>query len=155
VPCWLAAAPPDVINSPSVTSGQFATQSNNGASSPDGSAGAAARHSFPKTRRILKSADFKRVYTQGSRLALSSFAAFFWRSPESGGPRIGFTAPRALGRAVARNRMKRRVREAIRVRLSELEPNWWIVINLRRASLDAPFEQIRRDVDRLVKKCVA
>jgi ribonuclease P protein component len=52
-----------------------------------------------------------------------------------------------------RNRVKRRLREAIRVRLNELAPQWDIVINPRRAALQAPVEELRREVDRLVAQC--
>ena len=61
--------------------------------------------------------------------------------------------PRAFGKAVLRNRVKRRLREAMRVRLPELTPEWDIVINPRRPAIAAPVEELRREVDRLVAQC--
>ena len=61
--------------------------------------------------------------------------------------------PRAFGKAVLRNRVKRRLREAIRLRLAELAPEWDIVINPRRPAIAAPVEELRREVDRLVAQC--
>jgi len=81
------------------------------------------------------------------------FAAFCVREPQPDGPHIGFTVPRALGKAVARNRIKRRVREAVRGRLDRLNPHWSIVINPRRKALDAPLEEIQREVERLFGRC--
>jgi len=69
------------------------------------------------------------------------------------GPRLGFTVPRAFGKAVLRNRVKRRLREALRVRLPEMAPEWDIVINPRRPAIAAPVEELRREVDRLVAQC--
>lgn len=66
---------------------------------------------------------------------------------------MGFTVGRAFGRAVKRNRAKRRIREALRVRLPEMAPQWDIVVNPRRQALLASPEQLRREVDRLVSKC--
>jgi ribonuclease P protein component len=66
---------------------------------------------------------------------------------------LGFTVPRAFGKAVMRNRVKRRLREAIRVRLHDVASHWDIVINPRRAALQAPVEELRREVDRLVAQC--
>jgi ribonuclease P protein component len=66
---------------------------------------------------------------------------------------MGFTVPRAFGKAVARNRVKRRLREALRVRWPEVGPQWDIVINPRRPALMAPVEELRREVDRLVTQC--
>jgi ribonuclease P protein component len=51
---------------------------------------------------------------------------------------------------VARNRIRRRVREAVRVRLDRLSPQWSIVINPRRKVLDASFQEIEREIEKLV-----
>jgi len=72
---------------------------------------------------------------------------------ESDGPRLGFTLPRAFGKSVKRNRAKRRLREILRVRLSEFAPQWDLVINPRRTVLQATPEQLNRAVDRLVAQC--
>ena len=75
------------------------------------------------------------------------------RDAASPGPRIGFTVPRALGKAVVRNRIKRRVREAVRLQLDRLSPQWSIVINPRRKALDAPVTELHREVERLFQRC--
>ena len=66
---------------------------------------------------------------------------------------MGFTVPRAFGKAVSRNRIKRRLREALRVRFPEIGPQWDIVINPRRAALAATPQELRKEVDRLVTQC--
>ena len=75
------------------------------------------------------------------------------RNAEAGGPRIGFTVPRAVGNAVARNRIRRRMREAVRLELERLNPEWSSVINPRRKTLEASTEAIRREVERLFQRC--
>ncbi|MGD0500527.1 MAG: ribonuclease P protein component [Bryobacteraceae bacterium] len=101
----------------------------------------------------MRSKDFRRVYDGGVRYSGSLFAAFCLREPREDGPHIGFTTPRALGKAVARNRIKRRVREAVRLLLDRLSPQWSIVINPRRKALDAPAEELRREVEKLFSRC--
>jgi ribonuclease P protein component len=108
---------------------------------------------FPKRVRLLRSQDFRRVYDQGARHASPLFAAFCVREREPGGPRIGFTVPRALGKAVVRNRIKRRFREAVRSCLDGLTSPWSIVINPRRKAFDAPMPELRREVGRLFARC--
>ena len=81
------------------------------------------------------------------------FAAFCLRGTPPDGPRIGFTTPRALGKAVARNRIRRRVREAVRALLERLNPQWSIVFNPRRKALDAPCAELRREVEKLFLRC--
>ncbi|HUQ92823.1 MAG TPA: ribonuclease P protein component [Bryobacteraceae bacterium] len=109
--------------------------------------------SFPKKRRLLRSKDFRRVYDHGSRFSGPLFTAFLLANSDLQGPRIGFTVPRALGRAVRRNRMRRRVREAIRLEAAMIGPQWDVVINPRKALHDAPWEAICREVRKLVLRC--
>jgi ribonuclease P protein component len=75
------------------------------------------------------------------------------REAEADGPHIGFTVPRAIGKAVVRNRIRRRVREAVRFHLDRLNPQWSIVINPRRKAFDAPIAELRREVERLFLRC--
>jgi len=139
-PCLRDAEPKAATNSPLATRELFGTPT---------------RVGYPKTARILRAADFRSAYNQGTRYTSRYFAAFCLRVARAGGegPRLGFTLPRAFGKAVLRNRVKRRLREALRVRLSEVSPEWDIVINPRRPAIAAPVEELRREVDRLVAQC--
>ena len=101
---------------------------------------------FPKSVRLLRSGDFRKVYDQGTRYTCPLFAAFSLRAPD--GPRVGFTTPRALGNAVVRNRIIRRVREAVRLELELLSPEWSIVFNPRRKALDCLFSDLQTEVRR-------
>jgi ribonuclease P protein component len=60
---------------------------------------------------------------------------------------------RALGHAVVRNRLRRRIREAVRLQLRSLDAPWDIVINPRRAGLTAPCQDLAREVERLFSRC--
>src|SRR5262245_23664221 len=132
--CSLAAAHADGRSSQSATRG-------------NGIAG------FPKSSRILRSKDFRQVYENGAKFSGPLFSAFCLRNNEEEGVRLGFTCPRALGGAVIRNRIRRRLREAVRVRLEQPGPGWEIVINPRLRVLTAPFSQIEREVEKLFQRC--
>lgn len=95
------------------------------------------------------------MYQLGSKISCTCFVAFCWRSPEADGPKVGFTTPKVLGRATARNRMKRRVRETLRKRLYRFDPCWRFVLNLRKAALEAPQAQIESDIERIFTRCKA
>jgi ribonuclease P protein component len=102
---------------------------------------------------LLRSTDFRRVYQKGFRIAGPYFAAFCLKRDDGAGGKVGFTVPRALGKAVIRNRLKRRMRECVRLRLGALPEGWSVVFNPRRAALDAPFERLAEGVGRTVQRC--
>ena len=100
----------------------------------------------------MRSTEFRRIYDQGARYTCPFFAAFYVCEQNAPGPRVGFTTPRALGGAVVRNRIKRRVREAVRLRLDQLNPQCSIVFNPRRQALDAAFPELGREVERFFRR---
>ena len=103
--------------------------------------------------RALRTADFRKVYDHGTRVSGPLFAAFCLARPESNGPRLGLTVPRAIGGSVDRNRIKRRLREAFRLHRAELNPEWDIVINPRRTALAAPFTDLERALRKVIEQC--
>ena len=109
---------------------------------------------FPKAVRILRRSDFRKVYDEGSRFSSPYFAAFCLKQADQAvGPKVGFTVTKALGKAVTRNRMKRRLREAVRLNLALLPASWMIVLNGRKGLLEAKFSAIEKDVERLFNQC--
>ena len=104
---------------------------------------------------MLRSAEFRNIYDNGVRLSGPLFAAFILARPESGGgARLGLTVPRAVGGAVERNRIKRRLREAFRQRRAGLG-DFDIVFNPRRAMLGASADDLRRALDRVMDRVKA
>ena len=108
---------------------------------------------FPRTTRLLRHADFERVYKQGRRHFSASMTVFYGarlttdisRQP---GPRVGFTVGKALGGAVERNRMKRRLREAVRLCGVPAEVAADVVINPKKSLMKADFADVVNEVKR-------
>lgn len=94
------------------------------------------------------------MYDHGAKFSGPLFSAFCLRNNGEQGVRVGFTCPRALGGAVVRNRIKRRVREAVRARLDLAGAGWEIVINPRLRARTAPFSKLEGEIERLLQRCV-
>ena len=90
---------------------------------------------------------------EGFRVGGTYFMAACLERLKGEGPRIGFAVPRAVGKAAVRNLLKRRLREAARRRLQELPARWEIVIQPRRAALEAAFAEIEREMEKLFRRC--
>jgi len=115
---------------------------------------AAGGREYPKTARVLRTAEFRNIYDNGVRLSTPLFAAFCLFQPDGAGARLGLTVPRAVGKSVQRNRIKRRLREAFRLQRSLFGP-WDIVLNPRRALLDVSVADIERALEKVVQRCHA
>ena len=103
---------------------------------------------FPRGVRLLRHADFERVYKKGRRHFAAHMTVFYLSSHErDGGIRIGFTVGKVLGGAVLRNRIKRRLREAVRLH-GMIPAAMDVVINPKKSLLTAEFEDVQREVRR-------
>ena len=69
-----------------------------------------------------------------------------------GGVRCGFITGKKLGKAVRRNRARRLIREAVRVRLHLLQPGWDLVWIGRAATVGATYEAVERAVDEALRR---
>ena len=108
---------------------------------------------FPRTSRLLRHADFDRVYREGKRHFSTNMTVFFLprTDPPACDLRIGLTVSRALGGAVDRNRLKRRMREAVRMTRPTDTPAIDVVINPKRTVLKTDFEVLAKEVDRALQ----
>lgn len=110
---------------------------------------------FRRSERLLASKDFARVARRGHRTASRCFVvlvapAFRHSGDETPHRRIGMTTSRKVGNAVARNRIRRRIRGWFRVRRDELEDNVDIVVIARRPAAELTTDEIYRELDRLL-----
>jgi ribonuclease P protein component len=92
------------------------------------------------------------VYKQGRRHFAAHMTVFYLArldgdGESATGPRIGFTVGKVLGGAVVRNRIKRRLREAVRLH-SPVAAAVDVVINPKKSMLTTPFEELRNEVGR-------
>ena len=69
-----------------------------------------------------------------------------WTDNLTGHPRMGLIVPRFQSSAVARNRLRRRLREIWRREVQQQQPAWDLVIRARREAYAAKFAALREDL---------
>ncbi len=104
---------------------------------------------LPKALRLLHRSEFRRVYEEGARRS-TRLCTVFYRPNGLPQTRLGITTPSALGKAVNRNRIRRRLREVFRLNQGRLPGGWDVVLNPRPAVSDAPFDALERELLRLL-----
>jgi ribonuclease P protein component len=109
------------------------------------------RMRFPRASRLLRRVEYDAVYREGRRRSSREFAVFL-RPNGLELSRFGWSIKKALGGAVKRNRMRRRIREIIRLHRQEIAPGWDIVIHPRSTVATANFSALSEELVKLLPR---
>jgi ribonuclease P protein component len=113
-----------------------------------------------RRHRLSRSRDFDAVYRQG-RSTSTRFLVLYWfdREDDPGEPRLGLAVPKAAGNAVARNKIKRQLRELWRARLEDVPAGRDYVLiakpGLSEAISANGFDWLGERVDEVLGKAAA
>jgi ribonuclease P protein component len=111
--------------------------------------------------RLRKHADYQRAYAASRKRQSASMSWFL--APQSSypgaeqppGPRVGLTAGKVLGKAHERNRIKRRMREAIRRHVDLLPRGCDLILHPRRSVLIVEFAKLEAEIVRILQQANA
>jgi ribonuclease P protein component len=107
--------------------------------------------------RLQRHADYQRAYA-GSRKRQSASMSWFMARQQTAyegaalptGPRAGLTAGKVLGKAHERNRIKRRMREALRRHVDMLPEGFDLILHPRRTVLTLEFGKLEAEIVRIL-----
>jgi ribonuclease P protein component len=105
---------------------------------------------FPRDARLVRKSEFDAVYRAGQRRSGAHFTIFL-RANGLSQTRFGFSIKKALGNAVVRNRIRRRVREIVRCHRWEIASGWDIVIHPKSKVARAEFAALTAEFLRLAQ----
>lgn len=111
-------------------------------------------HSFPKSERLLKRADFLKLSRFGKKIQTRFFIAAVMES-QTATNRLGITVSKKVGKAAERNRIKRIIREYYRQRTTLRGGNRDINIIARKTASDLQNPQVFEEIQRLFRKIEA
>lgn len=106
----------------------------------------------PGETRLRRRSEFLVVAAKGRKSAMPGVVVQALAVPDRPGFRLGFTCSRKVGNAVARNRARRRLREAARAVLPPGLGGWDLVLIGRPATVDRPFQALLSDLGAALKR---
>ncbi len=101
--------------------------------------------------RLTRSTDFQRVRRAGKSY-VHPLVVLLVAGSDQPHPRVGFVVGRSLGRAVRRNRAKRRLRAALRPLLPSIAPGHDLILIARAGLLEATFTETQAALQALVRR---
>lgn len=106
--------------------------------------------------RLKSKADFGKTYRYGQSRANAYLVLYFFPHGEKTraleNPRIGFSVSKKLGNAVVRNKIKRRMRAAIKPYLQRIRPDVDIIFIARKKIKRISFSDVEKNMVYLLKK---
>jgi ribonuclease P protein component len=112
--------------------------------------------------RLSKHADYQRAYAASRKYRSVSMSWFLAPQLPFGvaaelpvSPRVGLTVGKVMGKAHERNRMKRRMREALRRHVDLLPLGCDLILHPRRAVLTLDFRKLEAEVVRILQQAKA
>lgn len=86
---------------------------------------------------------FRRLYRSGDQAA-NRYLALYCRRNRTQENRVGITAGKKLGKAVVRNRLRRRLREIYRLHEGQFKPGYDLVVVARTAAVDTDYRKLEQ-----------
>jgi ribonuclease P protein component len=113
-----------------------------------------------KGARLRRHGDFQRAYAAGRKRQSVSMSWFLAPQTAVGpvkadGPRVGLTVGKVLGKAHERNRIKRRLREALRRHVDLLPTGFDLILHPRRTVLTMEFAKLEAEIVRILEQARA
>lgn len=108
-------------------------------------------YNLPKRRILRRRDDFQRVYHSGKSVANRYMVLYAVKSAKAKGC-VGFAAGKKLGNAVARNRVKRLLRECYRLNQYSLKDGYNLLLVGRLSAVDVKYETLEKAFCYLARK---
>jgi ribonuclease P protein component len=108
--------------------------------------------SFGKSKRLIRSSDFARVRSEGCTFRGNLMMLGVMTGSDAQSFRAGFVTSKRVGGAVVRNRIRRRLREIVRLHQRELRQDLWLVTIARSGAARARYPELRDEWLRLAKR---
>ena len=102
-------------------------------------------------KKLSKTSEFKKVFSEGRRIEGKNLIIFFLKNDYNFN-RPGIIIKKEIGKAVVRNKIKRRLREAFRLINKKLSPGYDIIMLAKNNIKESNYFEICQDLESLLYK---
>ena len=100
---------------------------------------------------VKENYEFRRIYRKGKSVVSPTMVLYSQRNRQ-GRTRLGVTVSTKLGKAVVRNRVRRRFREIWRLNKKDMVPGWDIILVARVRAVETSYQKLDKTYRRLLRE---
>jgi ribonuclease P protein component len=107
-----------------------------------------------KKHRLTKRAYFERVYRYGKSTANHQFVVYYMKRAGEEPFRLGVSVSKKLGNAVVRNRVRRVIKEIVRLNADRIAENYDLILIARKPVIEMDYKAIEKSLLHVLKKAM-
>lgn len=105
-----------------------------------------------KKYRLAKREDFGKVYRYGKSMANHQFVLYYLAQPKLEEFRLGVSVSKKVGNAVVRNRLRRMIKEIVRLRKESMAPHYDYVLIARKPAAEMDYHEMEKSIAHVIRK---
>lgn len=105
-----------------------------------------------KQYRLTHRADFNKVYRRGRSTANRQFVVYYLANADTKHFKLGVSISKKLGNAVIRNRLKRQIKEIIRLDSGHIKSQIDMIIIVRQQAVAMDYNELRRSLIHVLRR---
>jgi ribonuclease P protein component len=105
-----------------------------------------------KTYRLAKREDFNKVYRYGKSMANHQFVLYYLPQSKLEQFRLGISVSKKVGNAVVRNRLRRMIKEIVRLKKENMTPHYDYVLIARKPAAEMEYADMEKSILHVIRK---
>ncbi|MNI13386.1 Ribonuclease P protein component [compost metagenome] len=105
-----------------------------------------------KTYRLTKREDFNKVYRYGKSMANQQFVLYYMPQPKLEQFRLGVSVSKKVGNAVVRNRLRRMMKEIVRLNKDRMTLQYDYILIARKPVLEMDYQAMEKSIFHVIRK---
>jgi len=102
--------------------------------------------------RLAKREDFNKVYRAGKSVANHQFVLYYYKRSGQENFRLGISASKKIGNAVVRNRMRRMIKEIVRLNNNKIVGGYDYIVIVRKPAVTLSYQELEKSVKHVFRK---